>query len=261
LALSIESSIFPNKNLICEYRIYLPAAGIFISIGTLLAVVVGRVAKLPGLKTVTGFMALAIMAALSVTAYARNEVWRDEITLWSDVVAKSPKKARGYNNLGSAYFKRDRPDLALEMFNNALSADPAFAMAYYNLGCVYKQQKDFSSAKRTWEKALAIDPRDSKTLNQMGSIYYGEGSLEKAKDYYTKAVAYDKTNVEAYYNLAMVLDKLNEPEKAIFYYRSFLAIAPIEYAELFPKVRENIVALSVGRPEMRPSDLIQDRHH
>ncbi|TAN42996.1 MAG: tetratricopeptide repeat protein [Nitrospirae bacterium] len=250
IALSIESGLIPNKNMICEYRVYLPSAGIFISAATLFFMALGIPGKGTGIKaTAAGLIALTIVASLSVTAYARNEVWRDEISLWSDVVSKSPNKARGYNNLGSAYLKRQNYDLAIEMFNKALAADPTLALAYYNLGRVYRERKDLSSARRLWEKALTIDPHDSKTLNQMGSIYYLEGSLEKAKDFYAMAVEYDRANVEAYYNLALTLAQLNEPEKAIFYYRSFLAIAPREYEGLFPKVREKISTLSARLSE------------
>ena len=37
-------------------------------------------------------------------AYQRNFIWKDEVSLWSDVIKKSPYKARAYNEFGMYYY-------------------------------------------------------------------------------------------------------------------------------------------------------------
>ena len=48
--------------------------------------------------------ACALLIVLGLFTAERNAVYRSEIRLWEDTAAKSPGKARVFNNLGYAYF-------------------------------------------------------------------------------------------------------------------------------------------------------------
>ncbi|MBI5893435.1 MAG: hypothetical protein HZB79_07280 [Deltaproteobacteria bacterium] len=48
---------------------------------------------------------ITLLFSISITTYFRNIIWNDELTLWEDVVKKSPEKARGHSDLGLAYYK------------------------------------------------------------------------------------------------------------------------------------------------------------
>lgn len=43
----------------------------------------------------------------------------NEMSLWKDMVEKSPVKARGYNNLGGVYEDQGLPDRTLELYRIA----------------------------------------------------------------------------------------------------------------------------------------------
>ncbi len=49
---------------------------------------------------VAACFALIILALASAT-YARNSVWKDKVSLWEDIVRKSPGLGMGYDNLGT----------------------------------------------------------------------------------------------------------------------------------------------------------------
>ena len=63
----------------------------------------------------------------------RNAVYRSEIRLWEDTAAKSPGKARVFNNLGYAYFLAGRTDEARKACLETLRIDPAHELARNNL--------------------------------------------------------------------------------------------------------------------------------
>jgi tetratricopeptide (TPR) repeat protein len=79
-------------------------------------------------------------------AYARNSVRQDEIALGQDIVRKSPKKARAYVHLGTAYMSRRMYSQAIDNFLKALDIAPDYSEAYYNLGASYYEKNDFDKA-------------------------------------------------------------------------------------------------------------------
>src|SRR5262249_14508569 len=106
-----ESSLIPIRDLMMEQRAYLPLAG-------LCWTAAGAFAPLPA-RAPRAATALALVGALTTVTHARNRVWRDELALWSDSVAKSPGSARAQNNLG----------LALEAAGRLPEAERAFRAA------------------------------------------------------------------------------------------------------------------------------------
>ncbi len=98
-------------NPIFEHRAYLPSAGAIVAVVWAL---VNLTEKSGAVRRgiVSLFVALAVI--FSVAAYVRNDVWRSEVSLWSDVVQKAPNNALAYGNLGTAYSREGRYDLAIK---------------------------------------------------------------------------------------------------------------------------------------------------
>jgi tetratricopeptide (TPR) repeat protein len=112
--------------------------------------------------------------------YQRNFVWKNEFSLWSDVVKKSPGKYRAYNNLGRAYRENRQYSLALSRYQQALRLHPGSSKIYVNMGNVYEETGQVADAVAMYEKALALDPRDFKALILLGDIYRKTGSRDLA---------------------------------------------------------------------------------
>jgi hypothetical protein len=214
MTLSVESSFIPITDVIFEHRMYLPLAGVILSLSTLLFAGVEKLGENRKLVKRAVIAALAfIVIIFSLLTTARNEVWKDQVSLWKDVVTKSPKKAR----------------------------------AHYNLGNVYKDKGDFLNAEKAWRESLRLEPGNSWAMNQLGNIYFFSNDLIKAKTYYSEAARIDIKHAEARYNLALVHERLNEKDEAVKRYREFLKIATPEYRYLIPEVRRKISAYKAGQ--------------
>jgi protein O-mannosyl-transferase len=120
ITLSVESSIIPIVDVIFEHRLYLPLVGAFAGITTGVLIVAKR---LRIEKIVIPTLALMTLVFSGVT-YARNTLWKTEISLWQDVVEKSPNKARPHNNLGFAYASQGQRDGAIAEYQTALRLKP-----------------------------------------------------------------------------------------------------------------------------------------
>ena len=92
------------------------------------------------LRPLLALAPFALVLALGVATHQRNLLYRDEVSLWSDTVRKSPNKARPHNNLGHAYAMQDNWDRAIEEFRIAARLDPDYAPARKNLRDAYLHQ-------------------------------------------------------------------------------------------------------------------------
>jgi tetratricopeptide (TPR) repeat protein len=103
------------------------------------------------------FFLIAVTALF--TAYNRNLVWKDDTTLWEDVVRKSSEKERGHNNLGNSYSELGRTAEAIEEYREALRLKPDYVDAHNNLGTAYAMQGRIDEAIGEYKQALRLTPR------------------------------------------------------------------------------------------------------
>jgi tetratricopeptide (TPR) repeat protein len=157
LALFVESSVFPIGEMMVEYRVYLANAGAFLALGTGAFLLMERFKKEIMRKVAISFL-VVVPLVLSAATYSRNAVWKSKISLWEDVVKKSPAKARGNNNLGNAYRDKGLIDKAIVHYKIALKLDPGYAPAYNNIGNAYMGKGLLDKAIEHSKIGLKLDP-------------------------------------------------------------------------------------------------------
>jgi len=186
LTLSVESSIIPIADVIFEHRLYLPSVGFFIAVMACVMWMRNRMGNKPFVaKAVLAVMVL-VVAGLSVTAYARNAVWQDEVTLWADAVSKSPNKDRVKYNFhessGRAYLARNNYPEAFSEFKAALLIRSDFADPHKNMGNLYFKLGRYDEALTAYQTALGF-PSDYSMADvhfNIGEIYYSKGNMDQA---------------------------------------------------------------------------------
>ncbi len=211
ITLSVESSIIPIKDVIFEHRVYLPAFGIILAIICVLILIFEKLFK--SKKPVFIFLALATIA-LSGATYARNMVWHDDISMWKDIVKKSPYKARAYNNLGSIYLDHGRYEDAFTMFRDAMQINPYYYDPYVGLMMVYLKLDRFEEAITIAKVALNISP-DKRIYKNLGLVYLKMNRLDDALASFNDALKIDPNDAEAYNDLSTVYRKLGKYDDAI----------------------------------------------
>jgi hypothetical protein len=75
-------------------------------------------------RRATVLVLIALGSVLAVGTLQRNRVYRDEVTFWTDVLAKAPWNARAENNLGIAYAYSCDHDAAAAAFARAMRLAP-----------------------------------------------------------------------------------------------------------------------------------------
>ena len=172
-----SSSIFPADDLVADRRLYVPLIALAPAVA--LALFPVRIPK------VVWIFAMALLAALTL---ARTAVWATELSLWTDVVEKSPGKLRPRIQLaralpaeaalgqleiaalidprasmvpaekGRIQLQSNRPDLAIAAFGQAIALDPASPQLWNNLGGAFELMGQTAAARRAFQRALNLDP-------------------------------------------------------------------------------------------------------
>jgi len=218
----IESSILPLA-IIFEHRNYLPSMML-----CLIPVVLAyRYIKPDWIKI--GLLG-ALVVGLSIWTYQRNQVWQNKITLWSDVVKKSPGKARPHFNLGAAYSEQKRDAEALPLYQRALEISPDLAEPHINLGQALQRQGKIEEAAEHYRAALKIEPDLPEAHNNMGAILEKQGRAEEAIQFYQSALKIRPHYASAHFGLANTLVEKGKVEQGIRHYYLAIQFKP-EYAE------------------------------
>jgi tetratricopeptide (TPR) repeat protein len=127
LWLAPTNSLLARLDLVNDRQLYVAVAGPAL----LLAAAIRRLAVRQRAIAVAAFV--LILALTGLATQLRNDVYRDEVTFWRDVVGRSPHNARAFNNLGIAL--ADQCDLrrAEEAWLRALQLDPGYVRVAVNL--------------------------------------------------------------------------------------------------------------------------------
>jgi hypothetical protein len=153
VALSVESSVFPIRDVMNEHRMYLAMPGVALVAASLF---IAAVQWRPAVSFALGGAVAALLCALT---FARNQVWQTQLSLWTDALEKSPHKARVHANVGTALQLDGRLDEAIPHYCRALEIDPKNARAHYHLEVILEQKADEGSV-----------PMDVESVGADGSV-------------------------------------------------------------------------------------------
>ena len=229
VTLAPESSFIPIKDVIFEHRLYLPLFGFTMFTATICAhrLITDRNVYLVG---------ICLALILSFLTVSRNQVWKSELSLWQDVVSKSPQKARPHSNLSMAYGKVGDYDKAIQHAERAIRLDPQFAQAYYNLGLAYGRKKDMKQSIAFYKKAIEANPEYSKAFYNLALTYRKTNQYDLAIERYEKALELKPNYVNAHNNLAVLLIKTGAMERAKIHIEKLKGLGRSDLATKLEKV-------------------------
>jgi Flp pilus assembly protein TadD len=227
IALSVESSFMPLQMIITEYRVYLPAAGIFLAAstgGTLGALELER--RRPGTLKKAGALAIALVSVLGIMAFARNSTWRSELSIWQDAHEKNPRSARPALHVGLAHEKLGDFEGALKAYKRAVELEPGHAMAHYDVGVIYNNKGQYERAEAAFRRALDIDPGYALARSNLAAVLMRRGRMAEAEAELRKSIELSPLSPTPYYNIALLLMNARRYPEAEPYLMKLLTLVP-----------------------------------
>ena len=169
--LLIESSVIALE-LVFEHRMYFPSSMLILAVVAFIYHYLTR--------NTARILLVSTVIILSVFTWQRNETWSTEISLWSDVVEKSPNMGRGYDFLGRAYLSAGNLQKAYEIFTEADSrrVKPVY---FNNWGRAAFELGKKAEAIRHFQEAIRLKPKHAQAHYNLGIAYGSVGLKEKAR--------------------------------------------------------------------------------
>ena len=234
IQLLIESTVIPLE-MVFEHRAYLPSIGAILFLVALVDSIGGRWR--------TGVYAswVVVLCLLAASTIARNRVWQDAISLWSDVITKSPFEPRGWNNRGKEYVdlglsdgeRRDEYfEKAQRDYETAMGRSRNFVEVYNNLGNLFVELGQRQQAIDYLTRSIQLRGNLPVFRYNRAVAYEQFGELDLAIRDYDDAIKWGEDFVAAYFNRGVVYGKMGQPQRAIEDFGRVLALNP-RYAAAF----------------------------
>lgn len=215
--LPTSNLLFPIGTIYADRLSYLPSAG-------LLAAAAGAVAAAPRLSG--GFRAAllaVVLAAYAGTTFARNEVFRDDESLFADTVAKVPRSARARYGVAIEAWDRGETLRAERSVRTAVAIFPRYYDAWTLLGLAADRDGRTDEARRCLREALRIKPDDERALRALARIEEESGRFAEAERLLLDGLRRFPRSRPLLERRAAFLDARGRHEEALAVWRSALA--------------------------------------
>ena len=177
----LPTSLVPLAEVTNDHRMFYPF------VGGLLGVACGAqrlIERMRGNRVVAMSLTLAAVMILGTYAYAthrRNEIWRNDETLWRDVAEQSPKNGRGLMNYGLALMAKGDYAGAQRYFESALVLLPNYSYLHVNLGILNAANGKPVDAERYFQRGVMLDTGNPKVHYFYAQFLLRQGRVPEAE--------------------------------------------------------------------------------
>ncbi len=205
--------------IIADRYSYIPSIGILL----LFAFGLYELYKSTTYRTLGTGLLIGMTICYTFMTYQRTQVWKDGMTLWSDVIDKGNEVALAYNNRGVLYKQAGELDKAMKDYQHSLKLNPVNADTWSNIGLIFweqgmhnknQQQIYNDTAMYYLNKAITIDEKFATAYSNRGSVRSTMGDNNGALEDYTKSIQLDPNFNDPYYNRGIVYYNLGRKGEA-----------------------------------------------
>jgi len=199
---------------------------------------------------------LPMLLIFSNITYARNAEWKDNKTLYTADLAKSPNSSRlnycvGYTIVSEDYERETDPVekqklLAdgIRYLKRSIDIFPEYGNAQIEIGNAYFINKQYDSAEIHDKIAIQVNPNACEAMNNLAGVYFLTHRLPQAVEMCKKAIAVRPNYAEAYYNTGLCYYNMSQFDSSISYLRGALLADP-GYSKAYITLAANYTALHI----------------
>jgi tetratricopeptide (TPR) repeat protein len=201
---------FQDYSTVSDQYMYLPLVGLAIAVAGSLR---GRTA-----------LAIATVAllALGARSFAQTLLWKDDVTLFTHVVAENSRSYAGHNTVARAYSFRGEHELALDHYKKALAIEPANPISLINVGEAMNRMGAHQNAVTHYDLVFSTHtpqggnvPMFALMRTNKAAALFELGKIEDALRELDVALELDPTSAAAIYTKGAILYNSGRMHEAI----------------------------------------------
>ena len=141
-------------------------------------------------------------------------------------LAIAPAHPEALHLLGLLAHQVGRPDVALNLIEQAIGVAGDRPSYHLNHGAVFQALGRLEDAILAWRRALALRPTYPEAFNNLGVALQALGRIDEAIPCFERAIALAPAYAEAHFNLGVARQTERRPDLAIHCYQAALAARP-----------------------------------
>ncbi|PYR85110.1 MAG: hypothetical protein DMG19_15540 [Acidobacteria bacterium] len=213
-------ALVPLADVVLEHRVYIAGLGI-----ALLSAALFRWAgkNFRSLRIAVLSIVVVVFAGMTIQ---RNRAFANNITLWEDVVRKSPGMARAQFNLALAYQLDSRANDAIREYKVTLSLNPLVPATYSNIAALELDGGKLDEAEKTLLRLIEMAPPQAEAFVNLSVLYLRQREPAKAIAAADRAIAIKPDSAIAHFNKAEGLLEKGDLQHAIASYEQAVRLRP-----------------------------------
>ena len=206
-------SVFTAEDLVHDRYLYLPSLGF----GLIVACALRRLppkGEIFGAPRVPVAITLALVALMAASTAMQNQYWANDLILFAHGREVAPKNARVIDLLAHELYKRNQPEKALALYNEALQANPRYWQTRFALGVTLYELGDFRQAAQQLEEATTLAQDNPGQYLYLALADMQLGRLREAETALRQSLAVNPRTGGANYALGLVLKQQGRIDEA-----------------------------------------------
>ncbi|KJJ84805.1 Tetratricopeptide TPR_2 repeat protein [Candidatus Omnitrophus magneticus] len=150
-------------------------------------------------KTINKTLVIFIVLFLSFKTMSVAQNYKNQVTLWTDLIKRNPNLWASYINLAKIYDERNENEKAVVLYKKAIILNPKDFVSYYNLGNLYQKIGEYNKAVFLYQKALSVENKFTDVHNNLGLALNRLGMINEAMQEFETAL-----KINPYYDNALI---------------------------------------------------------
>ena len=231
-----------GQAVVAERYTYLPYIGPFFILGFVCSRIFSVDYQMKYAKR--GFY-LTLMFILVITfcviTKERISIWKDNYSLFTDIISKYPKDAAvAYNNRSNDLKQRGKMQESLTDLNTAISIRTDYADAFSNRGLLFKDFGNYQQAVADLSKAISLNPTLYEPYYNRGLVYNIVGQFNFAIQDFNVCIKINPANELAYNDRGISKANLGDPYGALADFTTAININPANSSPYFNRALTKI---------------------